>query len=160
MTKTKSEVLGRLAAVALLLLSTGFFLLGCGRGIADSSPSPADSSPSPNGRPTTVRTLQEKVVYPTVDVTLDPPSDKGPPIMSAEEALKHADSVKGSERGSSITETYAQWKGIPVWEVRYHGVCVPAYGPDQGPREDPCISDFLAILIDARSGEYLEAYSY
>jgi hypothetical protein len=49
----------------------------------------------------------------------------------------------------------------PVWLLRYTGVCVPIYGPHvRGAKARECAGTELNVVVDAETGEVLDAFSY
>ena len=93
--------------------------------------------------------------------------------MSAKEAVSIAHDDAGLEptqapaKTTLVTFTDLHWKdqssgerlveNVPAWVVTFQDICVPFYGPTPEPK---CAGTELHVVIDSRSGEYIEAFSY
>jgi hypothetical protein len=108
-----------------------------------------------------------------LDNVLEPVPAHVRPVIDGDQALDIAAS-EGFDEPSSITRTLVLYTGggtrvddkedkvrhrhknVLAWLVRLEDVCVPSFG-GSGPQ--PCGSEAITIVINATTGNVIEAYS-
>jgi hypothetical protein len=135
--------------------------LGISHAGANSTP-PANGLPSPTVLPAT--TLTAPLDYPDSGISLEPPGSQTA-SFSAADAIAWSSDHEGLPAvsvqpilallpaGGSIQ------KDMLVWELRYSGACIPAFGPVGGSgQEDQCGQEW-DVLVDANTGTFIDAFS-
>jgi hypothetical protein len=130
------------------------------------------------------RRLSSTREVPAFGVVLEPPAQRENPRITESQALELAKPLaRGMETdGTVIDKTFAVFTSnhvtpvvdspsgphqkaplfqkIPSWVVTFSHVCVPVYGiSTTDAREGACAGEELNVVINADTGELLEAYS-
>jgi hypothetical protein len=143
--------------VGLLLLVPS---VSCAGKSTASRDHPAAAKPRFNLDNVSVRRVMTREKVAGVHLAFDPVPVDYTPGLDAEHALLAAEAQLGLERPTGATLTLASSNGVIVWNVDFAGICQPRYGPDSYSAGNRCVGNDLNVVLDATTGEFIEAYSY
>jgi hypothetical protein len=136
--------------------------VSCAAKLAAAPVHPAAAQPTFNMENVSVRrvTTTEKVAGTHLAFEPVPVDYYYTPGIDAQHALLAAEAQLGLERPTGATLTLASSNGVIVWNVDFAGICTPRYGPDSYSPGNQCVGNDLNVVLDATTGEFIEAYSY
>ena len=110
--------------------------------------------------------------YPLVGIHLDPPATESPPV-SPTEALAVAWAHVGGELvndATDVTPVHALFpaagdvaEDMDLWDMRFHGGCIPKYGPAPDPGQPTTVPTcepvpILHVFVNATTGGWIATF--
>lgn len=164
-----------------ILIVSLFVLSSCARPMvqnplaSSSGPSPSSQVPACPDISPPCPPIQEagrlgsKLVLADGNITLLP-APEGEPQVGADDAVArawfHGAKGYGGSGAQPVYATLPAGVGIPqdtpIWDVRFFDACIPALGGaalDPSSSPSPCPPQEWHVIIDATSGEFIEAFS-